>query len=134
MLLAYPYYLKNDKPKYTFLYARKLMISAAIILSLQNAIYAIGIISVCNLTAAILILTHKKEKYRWETRFLAVCELLQLFIQVCFSFFIMIGEGNRTSVKVLLGWMIIFSILIVLSIYLCQTIFHWVIEICIKTR
>jgi len=110
------------------------MISAAIILSLQNAIYAIGIISVCNLTAAILILTHKKEKYRWETRFLAVCELLQLFIQVCFSFFIMIGEGNRTSVKVLLGWMIIFSILIVLSIYLCQTIFHWVIEICIKTR
>ena len=64
-LLCYPISLKTDKPKYTFLYFRKLLISGAVVLSIKDAIYAIGVISVCNLTAAILILTYKMEKYRF---------------------------------------------------------------------
>ena len=63
-LLYYPFTLKDEKPKYTFLYLRKFLISGAVVLSIQDAIYAIGVISVCNLTAAILILTYKMEKYR----------------------------------------------------------------------
>ena len=64
-MLFYAISLRNDKPKYTFLYIRKMLISGAIVLSLKDAIYAIGIISVCNLTAAILIMTYKLEKYRY---------------------------------------------------------------------
>lgn len=56
--------LRNDKPKYTFLMSRKLLIAGAVVLSIQDAIYAVGIISVCNLTAALLITTYKTEKYR----------------------------------------------------------------------
>lgn len=63
-LIYYPISLRHDKPKYTFLYIRKLLISGAVVLSVQDAIYAVGVISVCNLTAAILIMTYKMEKYR----------------------------------------------------------------------
>ena len=72
-LIYFPLSFRNDKPKYTFLYIRKLLISGAVVLSLKDAIYAIGIISVCNLTAAVLIMTYKLEKYRYESRFLAGC-------------------------------------------------------------
>ena len=64
-LVCYPITLRETKPKYTFLYARKLLISAAVVLSLKDAIYAVGIISVCNFTTAILIMTYKLEKYRY---------------------------------------------------------------------
>ena len=73
LMLYFAVSLRHDKPKYTFLYIRKLLISGAVVLSLKDAIYAIGIISVCNLTAAVLIMTYKLEKYRYETRFLASC-------------------------------------------------------------
>lgn len=58
-MVYYAISLRVEKPKYTFLYMRKLLISGAVVLSLRDAIYAIGIISVCNLTAAVLILTYK---------------------------------------------------------------------------
>jgi len=64
-LIYYPISLRNSKPKYTFLLLRKLLISGAVVLSIQDAVYAIGIILVCNLTATILILTYKLEKYRF---------------------------------------------------------------------
>lgn len=73
LLIYYAISLRNEKPKYTFLYIRKILISGAVVLSLRDAIYAIGIISVCNLTAAVLILTYKLEKYRYESKFLAGC-------------------------------------------------------------
>lgn len=65
LLIYYPVSLREAKPKYTFLYARKMLISAAVVLSLKDAIYAVGIISVCNFTTAILLMTYKLEKYRY---------------------------------------------------------------------
>jgi hypothetical protein len=73
LLIYYPLHFRTSKPKYTFLYIRKLLISGAVVLSIKDAIYAVGVISVCNLTAAILLLTYKLEKYKVETKFLAGC-------------------------------------------------------------
>lgn len=129
LLLIYPLSLKATKPKYTFLYLRKLLISGAVVLSTQDSIYAVGIISVCNVAAALLLLTHKLEKYRWETRFLASTELLQLFTLVCLSFFIMIGEGNQTTPKISLCWIIIISAILLLSLYLVHACFRIFIAI-----
>ena len=70
-LAFYPFTLKNTKPKYTFLYLRKLLIGGAVVLSTQDSIYAVGIISVCNVCTALLLLTYKTERYRIETRLLA---------------------------------------------------------------
>lgn len=122
-LFFYPFTLKNTKPKYTFLYLRKLLIGGAVVLSTQDSIYAVGIISVCNVCTALLLLTYKTERYRLETRFLATGELLQLFTLVCVSFFIMIGEGNQTSPKVLLAWIIVGSALATLAFYTLYTSF-----------
>ncbi len=71
LLVFYPFTLKNTKPKYTFLYLRKLLIGGAVVLSTQDSIYAVGIISVCNVCTALLLLTYKQERYRIETRILA---------------------------------------------------------------
>jgi hypothetical protein len=119
-LIFYPFTLREDKPKYTFLYLRKLLIGGAVVLSLKDAIYAIGIISVCNLTTAILILTYKLEKYRSESRFLAGCELGQLVLQACLSFFIMIGEGNSTDAKTSICSFILIGTVILLFVYLAE--------------
>ena len=64
LLIYYPIHLLKDKPKFTFLYIRKLLISGAVVLSIKDAIYAVGVISVCNLTAALLLFTYKLEKYK----------------------------------------------------------------------
>jgi len=120
LLICYPITLREDKPKYTFLYARKLLISGAVVLSLKDAIYAVGIISVCNFTTAILIITYKLEKYQYETRFLAGCEIAQLVAQVLISFFIIIGEGNHTSSKLTLCKIIIALIVIIMFCYLIE--------------
>lgn len=64
-LIYLPISLRSIEPKYTFLYLRKLLICGAVVLSLKDAIYAVGIISVCNITAFILILTYKLERYRF---------------------------------------------------------------------
>jgi hypothetical protein len=103
---------------------RKLLISGAVVLSTQDSIYAVGIISVCNVATALLMLTHKIDKYRWETRFLATGEMLQLFTLVCLSFFIMIGEGNQTENKVTLCWIIIGSAVSILVIYILHACFE----------
>lgn len=58
-LVIYPITLRNFKPKYTFLYYRKFLISGAVVLSTQDSIYAVGIISVCNVCTALLLLTYK---------------------------------------------------------------------------
>lgn len=65
LLVFYPLYIRENKPKYTFLMLRKLLISGAVVLSLRDAIYAIGIMSVCNFTAVVLLYTYKLEKYRY---------------------------------------------------------------------
>jgi hypothetical protein len=122
-LVIYPLTLRTTKPKYTFLYLRKLLISGAVVLSTQDSIYAVGIISVCNVSTALLLLTYKMEKYRWETRFLATGEMLQLFTLVCLSFFIMIGEGNQTTAKVGLCWIIVGSAIAILGIYIIESCF-----------
>lgn len=58
-LVFYPFTLRNFKPKYTFLYLRKLLIGGAVVLSTQDSIYAVGIISVCNVCTALLLITYK---------------------------------------------------------------------------
>ena len=58
LVLLMPIYtivLIKDHTKFSFLYARKILITLSIILSTENPIYVIGVISVCNLTAGILI-------------------------------------------------------------------------------
>ena len=132
LLMYYPLHLRTLKPKYTFLYIRKLLISGAVVLSIKDAIYAIGVISVCNLTAAILLFTYKMEKYRVETRFLAGCEIAQLLVQGCLSFFIMIGEGYSTDSKVLLCWVIVIFIVLLLLAYVVEASMQLVCYICLK--
>jgi hypothetical protein len=133
-LLYYPLHLRADKPKYTFLYVRKLLISGAVVLSVKDAIYAVGVISVCNLTAAILIMTYKLEKYRVESRFLVGCEVAQLLVQGMLSFFIMIGEGYSTDSKVTLCTVIVVGILLILLAYLFEAALQLVCFIALKCK
>ncbi len=50
--------------------------------------------------------------------------MLQLFTLVCVSFFIMIGEGNQTSGKVTLAWIIVGSAVATLAAYTLYTSFE----------
>lgn len=134
LLFYYAVSLREDKPKYTFLYLRKMLISGAVVLSLKDAIYAIGIMSVCNLTAAVLILTYKLEKYRYQSRFLAGCEVGQLLLQCCLSFFIMVGEGNATHAKVALCSFIAIGFLLLLLAYLAEAGFELVCYLWLHCR
>ena len=55
--------LKNHS-EFTLLYARKFLIAAIVVISRDSPIYIVGVISVCNLTAGILMLAYKLEKWR----------------------------------------------------------------------
>ena len=120
LLLLVPFAYRTLKPKYTFLYIRKLLISAAVVLSLEDPVYAIGIVSVCNLTAALLLLSYKLEIYRIETRLLASGELLQCVVFTTLSFLLMIGEGNQTDAKVTLAYAILYILIALLALYLAH--------------
>lgn len=55
----------KDKPKYTFLYLRKILVASSLILGLNYPIYCIGVLSVTNITAVLLILSYKLEKWKF---------------------------------------------------------------------
>ena len=62
----------NTKPKFTFLYARKAIIALSLLLSVNYPAYCIGIMSVSNITAILLILSYKVERWKQEMYFNAV--------------------------------------------------------------
>ena len=93
MVIIYPFSLLKVKPKFIFLYARKLVVAASLILSVNYPAYCVGVLSVCNITALLLILAYKMEKWNVEMKFNAIGEGLQLLLMIGFAIFIMIGEG-----------------------------------------
>lgn len=99
MVVAYPFSLAKDKPRYTFLYIRKIVVALSLILSVNYPAYCIGVLSVTNITAILLIHSYKLEKWRLEMQFNALGEGLQLILMILYAVFIMIGEGNQTSFK-----------------------------------
>lgn len=133
-LLIYAVKAGLQEHKYWFLYGRKTLIAGAIVISMKNAIYGIGIISVCNFTAAILILTHKIEQYRVETWFHAACELIQLLILVVLSLLIMAGEGRFTTIKLGIAWLIVTAVIALLFVYLAHASLEAALYYCLHFK
>ena len=63
-LILFPIYMHNTKPKYTFLTVRKIVLSIALVLSINYATYMIGVCAVVSLTSAVLIMAYKLEKWK----------------------------------------------------------------------
>lgn len=59
LILFYPFAFVKDKPKFTFLYARKAVVALSVILSVNYPAYCIGLLSVCSITASVLIMSYK---------------------------------------------------------------------------
>lgn len=59
MLTFYPFWFKDDKPKFTFLYLRKILVASSLILAVNYPIYCVSVLSVTNITAVLLILSYK---------------------------------------------------------------------------
>lgn len=58
-IFIYPFVVMSDKPKFTFLYARKVVTALSVMLSVNYPAYCIGVLSVCNITALLLIPAYK---------------------------------------------------------------------------
>ena len=58
-IILYPFAMISDKPKFTFLYARKVVTALSLMLSVNYPAYCIGVMSVCNITAMLLIPAYK---------------------------------------------------------------------------
>ncbi len=72
MIVFYPFAFVKDKPKFTFLYARKVVTALSLMLSVNYPAYCIGVLSVCNITALLLIPAYKLERWKVETRLHAI--------------------------------------------------------------
>ncbi len=72
MILFHPYAMVKDKPRFTFLYVRKVVVALSLILSVNYPAYCIGVLSVCNITAILLIHAYKVEKWKVEMQFNAI--------------------------------------------------------------
>lgn len=59
LVVGYPFVVLKTKPKFTFLYARKLVTALSLMLSVTYPAYCIGVLSVCNVTAALLITSYR---------------------------------------------------------------------------
>lgn len=59
LIVFYPFTVIKSKPKFTFLYVRKVVVAASLILSVNYPAYCIGVLSVCNITALLLIIAYK---------------------------------------------------------------------------
>lgn len=135
VIVSYPFTLVKTKPKFTFLYARKLVTCLSLILSVNYPAYVIGVLSVCAVTAAVLIYAYKLEKWKVETVVNVIGELMQLVMMVGFAIFVMIGEGYQTGFKQYFGYVLIFAILGILIFYLLFQMFLfvlWLIKVICK--
>ena len=72
LIVFYPFAFVKDKPKFTFLYARKMLTALSLMLSVNYPAYCIGVLSVCNITAFLLIPAYKLERWKVETRLHAI--------------------------------------------------------------
>lgn len=124
LTLAFPIIMfKSEKPKYSFLMVRKIVLALALVLSVENPTYMIGVTAVISLTTALLVNAYSLEKWAPETKFIVSLELLQFLAIVMLAIFAMVGEGNHTSVRVKIGWGIIFLLALILILYFAFAIF-----------
>lgn len=123
MVVAYPFLFVKDKPRYTFLYIRKIVVALSLILSVNYPAYCIGVLSVTNITAILLINSYKMEKWRMETRFNAFGEGLQLVLMIGMAIFIMIGEGNQTNFKANFSYFLVIISVGILIYYILFSLF-----------
>lgn len=64
-LLAYPWLLySGNKPKYTFLMLRKLVLGLIVVISVENPTYMIGVTAVVSIMTGILVGAYGMEKWQ----------------------------------------------------------------------
>lgn len=64
-LVVYPLVIfTGNKPKYTFLMLRKLILAVALVLSIENPTYMIGVTAVMNIMSGILVGAYGMEKWQ----------------------------------------------------------------------
>lgn len=134
-LLVYPWFLySGNKPKYTFLMLKKLVLGLIVVLSAESPTYMIGVTAVVSIMTAILVGAYGMEKWRAETKFNSAMEIAQAAMMVFFAIFAMIGEGNNTSARVYLAWIIVFIIIGICLAYAVFSIFCLILWGCKKFR
>lgn len=120
-LLLYPWITYSEnKPKYTFLMLRKLVLALVNVLSVENPTYMIGVGAVMSIMSGILVGTYGMEKWRMETKLNAGLEIVQALLMIVFAIFAIVGEGSNTNFRVYLSWAII---LVMIGICLTHLIF-----------
>ena len=64
---------------------RKIVFCLALILSVQNPTYVIGVCAIGSIMAAILVGAYGMEKWKVETRFNCIMEILQAMLMIMFA-------------------------------------------------
>lgn len=113
---------------------RKAVLSLALVLSVENPTYMIGVTAVVLLMTSLLVGAYKIEKWVPENRFIIGMQILEFLLMVMLAIFAMIGDGKSTNSRVKISWGIIFLCLLIWFLYVGFGIFELVLWSCKRFR